>query len=95
MFGGGAAFALFDVELRAVPGLLVVFMEPAVDRVTLAGLASLAVIPLDGAPLAGEAFAFFAGGTIPNAGNVSSSSPASSSSDESTANRFEFGVLRG
>ena len=92
LFGGAFTFALFAAVLSTLPGL---HAAAAAERVTRVGRCSEAVylvtLVLGGARDLGRV----SGSAVPRAGRTSSLSSSISSSDESVATRFAFGVLRG
>src|SRR6266702_2690705 len=92
LFGGAATFALFAAVLRTLPGLQA---AAAAERVIRVGRCSEAVTLA--MPVLGSVRGLWrmAGCAPPRAGRTSSLSPPNSSSDESVATRFAFGVLRG
>ena len=92
LFGGAAMFALFAAVLRILPGL---HAAAAADRVTRVGRCSEEVSLAT--PVFGSARDLWRviSGAAPRAGRTSSLSSSISSSDESVATRFAFGVFRG
>ena len=91
LFGGAVTFALFAAVLSILPGL----HAAAAERVTRVGRCSDEVSLAT--PVLGSTRDLWrvGGGAAPRAGRTSSPSSSISSSDESVATRFAFGVFRG
>ena len=92
LFGGAVTFALFAAVLRILPGL---HAAAAAERVTRVGRCSEEVSLAT--PVFGSARDLWrvSSGAAPRAGRTSPLSSSISSSDESVATRFAFGVFRG
>ena len=92
LFGGAFTFALFAAVLSTLPGL---HAAAAAERVTRVGRCSevwCLVIPVLGSA---RDLWRVSGCAVPRAGRTSSLSSSISSSDESVATLFAFGVFRG